>query len=107
MNTPAHNPPLPPMTVREAVEIYRILRELYAAQREFELTRGISEPVYAEELARWDRARAIVDAMVEAHEARCKHADNECLSDDFILGQDVERKFKEVRALTRGEEGNQ
>ena len=50
------------MTLREAVEIYRIHRELYAAQREFELTRGISEPVHAEELARWDRARAIVVA---------------------------------------------
>jgi hypothetical protein len=90
-----------PMTFKEAVEIYRIHRELYAAQREFELTRGISEPVHADELARWDRARAIVDAAVEAHEARC----------NIYTGQEKARvkvkkaneAFARVCALERGE----
>lgn len=71
-----------PMTLREAVEIVSNGRPGLMAE------------------SRWKRARAIVDAAVEAHEARVK------FDDDYDYGDEVRRSetYKKLRALERGEE---
>ena len=95
------------MTLREAVNVERMGRAAYAGKRWSRLAATPSLPMpYIDSKieAEWSHVQSIVDAAIEAHEARCKHADNECLSDDFIRGWDEESKFKKLRAIEAGEE---
>ena len=96
------------MTLREAVEIVSWGLLPYGRicwQEEFNKRPHSAENAKRAENEAFDRfvrARAIVDAADAHWVALCRHRDNECLSDDFMLGQDVECKFKKLRALERG-----
>lgn len=85
--------------MREAVEIVIYAEREHASSEAVGIYGASTIPVAIQR-----QARAIVDAA-EAHwVALCRHRDNECLSDDFMLGQDEERKYQKLRALERGEE---
>ena len=88
-----------PMTLREAVEIVECGRFDYSHPR---------GPDYDPSDARaavWDRARAIVDAAVEAHEKRCAWVDtfpDEC-AEALKLRSESKSAYDKLRALERGE----
>lgn len=75
------------MTLREAVNF---------------VAYGIDSYATRENLLKWDRARAIVDAAVEAHEAHCAYTD----SGEFYgeTGKQFYDRFNKLRALERGED---
>ena len=86
------------MTLREAVEIVECGRFDYCHPR---------GPDYDPSDARaavWDRARAIVDAAVEAHEATVAlESDSEDINFSLKRG----RSYVKLRALERGQESEE
>ena len=83
-----------PMTLREAVEIDRKCSE----------DSGMGVRIGRENMDEWHRARAIVDAAVEAHEARTAYEFGEISDprDAFALQHNRDATFKKLRALERG-----
>ena len=84
--------PKHPMSLREAVEIDRAL----AATPDCNCT--------PEGLALKRRARAIVEAAVEAHEAKCARLDKGHAHNEPAMDARVGRAFQQLRALERGED---
>ena len=83
------------MTLREAVEMCDDFAR-HSGHPDFEAS--------AAEMERWDRARAIVDALVNKYEDWCEWDGMRGSPGEDEAREKVDAGFREVRALERGED---